>query len=265
MSTRIPNPRTSNPKTGTWRIAGAALTTLTAITFAATGPVSALTRDNAGPTLLDRQTSGGGTATCRDLPAYEVFAGETFHGTEDDDVILVHGDGAEVFGHGGDDLICAVAALDEGAHIHGGDGNDTVVADGSHVVYGNAGDDVLLLNGGQNEGWGGDGNDTINGAGSTVLLAYGDAGNDTINGSPGDDWLGGYAGNDLIMGWDGDDLIFGMDGDDELRGGNGFDEIGGSNGFDTCTDFAGPVDGASITGCENVMISLGGGIGGLTK
>jgi Ca2+-binding RTX toxin-like protein len=201
--------------------------------------------------------------TCRNLPAVEVLAGETYHGTEGDDVIHVSGADAWVYGHGGNDLICAWSDNDSGSRIYGGDGDDIVISLGSHLVFGEAGDDVLLLNGGFNEAWGGPGDDIINGAGATQLLGYGEGGNDIINGSPGADWLGGYDGNDLIMGWGGDDLIYGMDGDDDLRGGNGFDEIGASNGQDHCVDFAGPVNGANITDCEDVVVTLGGGIGGL--
>ncbi len=221
--------------------------------------------DTRTPTFTTEKTAPErGGATCRDLPAVEVLAGQTYHGTDDDDVIFVSGADAKVYGHGGDDLICASSPNDAGARIYGGDGNDIVVGVGSHLVFGDAGNDVIILNGGLNEAWGGAGNDIINGAGASQLLAYGDAGNDIINGSPGPDWLGGYDGDDLILGWGGDDLIFGMSGDDDLRGGNGFDEIGGATGDDTCIDFAGPVDGANMTDCENIAVSLGGGIGGLS-
>ncbi|MEM7340897.1 MAG: calcium-binding protein [Actinomycetota bacterium] len=204
--------------------------------------------------------------TCRGLPAVLVQAGETYHGTYDDDVILVEGDGATVYGYEGDDLICATAADDEGSHIHGGADDDVILTiSGSHIAWGEEGDDVILLNGNVNEAWGGPGDDHIHGGGSNQILAYGEDGHDIINGSPGDDWLGGYDGNDLILGWDGDDWIYGMAGDDDLRGGNGFDDIGAAEGDDTCIDFDDPVNGATIWPgeCENVILTGGGGIGGL--
>lgn len=242
----------------------AAIAAIVGLTMPIFGDAPTISTDSRQHTMVSKTAPlERNPATCRGLPAVQVSAGETFHGTERDDVIVVFGADAKVYGNGGDDLICAWADDDSGSRIYGGEGDDIVVSLGSHLVFGEAGDDVILLNGGLNEAWGGPGDDVINGAGSTQLLAYGEDGNDIINGSPGPDWLGGYDGNDLILGWGGDDLIFGMDGDDDLRGGNGFDEIGASNGNDYCVDFAGAIHGADITDCEDVVISQGGGIGGI--
>ena len=135
------------------------------------------------PTLVAETAPPGRTrATCRGLPAVLVVAGETYHGSERNDVIVVSGADARVYGNGGDDLICASSDNESGSRIHGGDGDDIVVALGSHLVFGDNGDDVILVNGGFNEAWGGPGDDVIHGAGSTQLLGYGEDGNDIING-----------------------------------------------------------------------------------
>src|SRR3954447_24804230 len=80
------------------------------------------------------------------------------------------------------------------------------------------------------------GNDTIalneaNGALPKALLFGGD-GNDVLTGGSGDDQLFGQAGNDTLLGKGGVDLLFGGDGNDVLTGGTGDDQAFGQNGND---------------------------------
>uniref|UniRef100_Q3ATJ6 Alkaline phosphatase n=1 Tax=Chlorobium chlorochromatii (strain CaD3) TaxID=340177 RepID=Q3ATJ6_CHLCH len=83
------------------------------------------------------------------------------------------------------------------ARITGGEGNNTVFADGSaqYIVLG-TGDDTLH---------GGAGNDTIGSLDGNDYL-YGEAGNDTLSGGDDNDHLSGGTGNDLLDGGAGSDI-----------------------------------------------------------
>ena len=97
-------------------------------------------------------------------------------------------------------------------------GTPTVANTGLITVYGQGGDDVIMLN--QANGalpaanlFGGAGNDTITGGAGNDQL-FGQAGNDTLNGAGGFDFLFGGEGNDTLTGGDADDQIFGEAGND---------------------------------------------------
>jgi Ca2+-binding RTX toxin-like protein len=80
------------------------------------------------------------------------------------------------------------------------------------------------------------GNDTIkideaNGAMPAANL-FGGAGNDTLTGGSGNDQLFGQAGNDTLLGKGGNDFLFGGDGNDTLTGGTGDDQVFGEAGND---------------------------------
>ncbi|QXE38156.1 calcium-binding protein [Streptomyces sp. GMY02] len=116
-----------------------------------------------------------------------------------------------VYGDNGDDTL----TVHTGAHAEGGEGNDTIYADGETAGgLGGPGDDVLY-----------------GGAGSQGL--HGDQGDDFIYGGPGDDRLYGGVGDDVIYGNSGDDLLEGDNandnehdrGDDKLFGGPGTDTV----------------------------------------
>jgi glycerophosphoryl diester phosphodiesterase len=100
-------------------------------------------------------------------------------------------------------------------------GNDTAAGGaGNDLIYGEEGDDVLR----------GDGNDRS--PGGT------DGGNDTLSGGLGNDSIGGKGGNDELYGDEGNDSLWGDDGDDILRGGLGDDiltgdDFSGGSGADT--------------------------------
>jgi len=92
-----------------------------------------------------------------------------------------------------------------------GQGNDTIV--NIENISGSNGNDILTGNAEDNGILGQDGNDQM----------FGGAGND---------YLRGDEGNDQLHGEDGDDLIEGGDGDDDLEGGSGNDQLYGGAGKD---------------------------------
>jgi Ca2+-binding RTX toxin-like protein len=84
---------------------------------------------------------------------------------------------------------------------------------GRILVYGQAGDDVVLLDGSiQNAAW------IRGGAGDDWLL--GGAGNNILFGEEGEDVLLGNSGRNLLIGGLGADLLLGRPGDDILVGGS---------------------------------------------
>jgi uncharacterized repeat protein (TIGR01451 family) len=120
-----------------------------------------------------------------------------------------------VFGLQGNDQITISAALQRPA-----------------VIFGGAGNDILVGGGGNDQIEGEDGNDTIvGGSGHDVLC--GDNGRDVLVGGLGNDTLFGEAGNDVLAGSAGEDLLLGGDGSDVLDGGVGNDRLYGQSGNDT--------------------------------
>jgi VCBS repeat-containing protein len=107
--------------------------------------------------------------------------------------------------------------------VHAGAGDDTALAtDVRLVAYGDDGDDLLQ---------GGFRDDFLSGdAGNDVLK--GGLGNDRLEGGAGHDLLMGEGGDDTIFGGDGGDIILGDDGQDRLYGGAGDDSIDGGAGKD---------------------------------
>ena len=108
-------------------------------------------------------------------------------------------------------------------HVDGFAGNDQISMVGNFDFL-----DLLDVHGG-------DGNDSINASaltGNQPLVAFGDAGVDTLTGGPAADSMNGGSGNDSINGGSGNDLINGNDGIDLLVGGDGSDTISGGNGND---------------------------------
>lgn len=146
--------------------------------------------------------------------------GETIIGTEFDDVI----DG-----------------LDGNDFIYGGAGNDSILGGlGDDVIYGEDGDDFLVDVYGLNLIFGGAGNDYIYnvqdqyaGASDIMSIAYGGAGDDFIVGGA----AFGDEGNDTLQGSDSLDALDGGDGDDMIiltnSLGQELDTVFGGAGTDT--------------------------------
>lgn len=96
---------------------------------------------------------------------------------------------------------------------------------------------------------GGSGNDRfVTHLTNTKVRAWGQGGNDYLEGynnadqlmgGTGNDTLAGYGGNDMIWGEGGDDTLQGMDGSDQLMGGGDNDALYGGTGNDTLWGGAG--------------------------
>lgn len=132
-----------------------------------------------------------------------------------------------IFGGAGNDLVMGDAGDD---YIDGGADND--------VIWGNAGADFIVA---------GEGADTVYGDGGTAFptaldytpvaqhgndVIYGGAGNDSVTGGGGDDYVDGGAGNDSIFGGDGNDYADGGADQDQIIAGGGDDFLLGGAGND---------------------------------
>jgi hypothetical protein len=123
----------------------------------------------------------------------------------------------------------------------GGAGNDRFVNDVPTLntrAWGQGGDDYLEGYNGVDVFVGGDGNDTLVGYGGDDQM-WGGNGNDVIRGMAGNDYIVADAGNDYADGGDGNDQMWGGDGNDTLLGGAGDDSIVGDNGNDHINGQAG--------------------------
>ena len=87
--------------------------------------------------------------------------------------------------------------------------------------------------------FGGDGDDVFSNFTSYVSVAYGEAGNDELNGGSANDFLFGGVDNDTLRGFDGSDGLHGNEGDDTILGGEGNDFLYGFTGADSLYGGAG--------------------------
>ena len=123
--------------------------------------------------------------------------------------------------------------------VRGGPGDDLRAAgDDGAEVYGHQGDDTLLGGAGDDRMFGGQDADRLN-AGAGDDLVYGNLARDTVFGGQGADTLFGGQGDDLLSGDAGGDWLWGNKGDDTLRGGDGSDTLAGGPGNDTLTGGSG--------------------------
>lgn len=163
----------------------------------------------------------------------------------DEVMLLEEFDRLEIFTSGGHDLV-RVSCDERPIFVFTNAGNDTVVADGQHVVIdGGVGNDYLLAESdgiddthGTCQVFGGPGDDWVEGYEFTTGQLEGGPGNDvvvsychavTLGGGSGDDYLQNWAddaeatlfgdvGNDVLVGAAGVDILKGGDGDDVLIG-----------------------------------------------
>ena len=129
----------------------------------------------------------------------------------------------------------------ESFSVNGSQGDDFIdvaLVVGSCVIYGLAGDDIII--GSNQADWldGGEGNDSISGRDGNDEV-YGGLGDDVIQGGDGDDWLFGNEGNDDLSGNAGRDTVRGGEADDRLEGNAGDDDLDGEAGSDTVLGGAG--------------------------
>ncbi|PZQ63827.1 MAG: hypothetical protein DI570_07705 [Phenylobacterium zucineum] len=89
-----------------------------------------------------------------------------------------------------------------------GEGIDTVIAKGEHVLAANV--ENLVFSTDNDKGWRGWGNELDN-------RLTGNAGGNLLDGAAGNDTIDGGAGNDTLVGGEGDDRLIGGDGDDVFR------------------------------------------------
>lgn len=142
-------------------------------------------------------------------------------------------------------------AVAQGAQIEnavGGFGADTITGNAlNNLLTGNAGQDRILagagndtIDGGSASGFlrGEAGNDSIVG-GSVFDDIHGNMGDDTASGGAGDDWVVGGKDNDRLFGGDGHDIVYGNLGNDTLEGGAGNDVVRGGQADDILAGGAG--------------------------
>lgn len=108
----------------------------------------------------------------------------------------------------------------------------------ARVVFEGAGGDDRFSNSSDVDCWalGGEGRDELVNTGAGMMVATGDAGNDTLTGGSGDDRLYGDDGTasvtgnaDVLSGGGGADLLYGGTADDTLYGGSGADRLDGGD------------------------------------
>ena len=140
-----------------------------------------------------------------------------------------------LYGGSGDDLFYVDGTSDI-VFENAGEGIDEVISNDSYYLWDNI-EGLLLFNrydGGSNDlfGVGNASDNRITGNDGNNLLIAG-AGDDEVNGGKGNDQLFGEAGDDILIGDFGIDYIVGGDGDDAIDGGYGADAIYGGDGDDT--------------------------------
>ena len=189
---------------------------------------------------FSNQTSIGCTA-------YGRGGNDWFEGGEADDNLVLGAGDDTAYGNGGEDRILGQNGFDklyggdgadrilgglsdpvlEGQWLHGGDGDDVIfgAVNGIDEIWGNAGDDRLVVNGNpfglSSIVLGGDGDDTL----------FGGDGNQSLRGGDGNDRLYGQGGDqDRLYGGDGDDVLNAGTGEENyLHGGAGNDRLVGSD------------------------------------
>ncbi len=127
------------------------------------------------------------------------------------DVIRAAAQDVQLDGGDGDDNIVSRGQFSTyyWDYIHGGAGNDRIIATSSLSIFGDDGDDFIDLRSAPFD---------VNSAG---IYIYGGNGNDMIHGSDMMDYLYGDAGDDIIRGHGDSDGLTGGDGADILIGGEG--------------------------------------------
>ncbi len=169
--------------------------------------------------------------------------GGSVNGGNGADLLLGLAGNDTINGNLGADVLVGGAGNDT---LNGGAGNDTAVFSGPLSAYGfslNAGGNLVVTD---NRGGSPDGVDTLNSiqniqfGSQTFGLAFGDNGNDAVNGGTGAD------------------LLFGFNGNDELDGGAGVDRMTGGAGFDDFNFSAGDT-GVGAGNRDIILDFLGGG------
>lgn len=147
--------------------------------------------------------------------------GDTFWGTDFDDIYDGHRGADHIKGGAGNDTLYGYFGNDT---INGGNGHDVIEGGkGRDLIYGGEGRDTIAGGTDQDVIYGGNGDDRI----------YGGSESDTLYGNEGSDYIDTGTGNDQVWGGDGRDTVLGGRGNDYLRGEKGNDAIQGGEGNDT--------------------------------
>jgi Ca2+-binding RTX toxin-like protein len=209
-------------------------------------PASALAAEGGPSSLLY-----GGSGDDQLYAGSEAASHDTVYGGLDNDNVFLKDGHNTVFGEGGLDVIVAGSGSDT---VSGGAGTDVIIADsfdgggnsygdrgsGSHLFYGDEGNDTLIVNG----------NDTAYGGADSDLLAAGryegaydgqgpvaatvlDENGNTFLAFTGDNTLYGDEGDDILVAGAGQDTLYGGDGDDIFRTSTGNALIYGGEGNDS--------------------------------
>jgi Ca2+-binding RTX toxin-like protein len=162
-------------------------------------------------------------------PTIEAEADERVDGTDGKDVVL---GGYDVWGYGGDDLIC------DARIAYGGPGDDRIRTLDGGTAKGNGGNDefisisiatdaepATLIGGpGHDLFWGGPLREVVRGGG----------GGDEVRTGGGPDFVDLGSGSDEGYGGPDDDTYLAGSGDDYVDGGPGLDRVNGGPGIDRC-------------------------------
>jgi serralysin len=189
---------------------------------------------------------------------------DKIYGNGGQDTIKGFGGNDRLFGGNGDDTIKGGNGADllEGGNgsntLFGGNGADVLdgrtKGDGRAMMYGGAGNDIYLENGGGRK----DGNFDVRigeekGAGYDIVKSYSwdftlpkhveelrmMRSRSHADGNSQDNVIHDTKGRDYIKGWNGDDTLLGHKGDDYLWGGHGADVLKGGAGDDTLYGLSG--------------------------
>jgi len=223
---------------------------------------SLLYGDRGNDTIVGEATSTGV------IGGSSVGGGDTMYGGDGDDSLVANSVGpSSLFGNQGNDVLVAGNKADT---LYGGKGNDTLTSTVGGLLYGDIGNDNIVLSGsgvaGATTVYGGTGDDTITGGGRTLL--FGNEGKDVITGGAGDSVYGGKDDDSLsatgsgafISGDLGNDVLRNTGANNTLAGGEGDDTIlfDGGAAFSTASGGGGknflqilP----TITGSGNVLIA----------
>lgn len=181
-------------------------------------------------------------------------SGDTLFGGDGDDTLSADGDGDNIDGGEGFDFVSYKG------------GSTVVTADlstGSAVFDGGSSVDTLtaiegVIGSAANDVIGGSTghNALLGGAGDDSLTGL--RGRDTLLGEAGDDTIDGGVGHDILQGGDGADSLIGGDGHDNLSGGDGADTLFGGDGYDTLDGGAGNDsivgDNSTVTGGNDFFV-----------
>jgi Ca2+-binding RTX toxin-like protein len=137
----------------------------------------------------------------------------------------------------------------------GGTGSDSINATlGTHMIYGNQGNDTISLNSGSYTTFGGQGDDTIHADDSSNVI-YGNQGADSIATISGSSTVFGGQNDDHYNGSFGSAVVYGNKGDDSLSVENMAATVFGGQGDDDI------VVGGHVAGTGSSLAKLTGGTG----